>query len=333
MPNPTPSDLHISTALTDISVAYANGMTNLYDTMFPVVPVRKQADKYYTFDRRDWWRSDAKPRAPGAEVATGGYRVSTDNYFADRIAIGTDISDPERANADPAVSDLDGDGTEWVTEQIRLRNEIDWVGEFFTTGVWDGASSSTDMTGSAAPASTSAGFLQWNDVNSTPIEDLRGEMTAMSKKTAKRPNTLALGPEVWTVLADHPDIIDRIKYTERAVVTEDLLASLLGLNRVLSGDMVQDDTIEGSSDPSYDFLVGKSALMAYVAPAPGLKRVSAGYTFTWTGMTGGTALGARIKRFRLERNESDRIEGETWKDFKVTASDCGVFFTSAVSTG
>lgn len=333
MPNPTASDLHISTALTDISVAYANGMRSLYDQMFPVVAVRKRADKYFTFNRRDWWRSDAKPRAPGAEVATGGWTVSTDNYFAERIAIGHDISDPERANADPAVSDLDGDATEWVTEQIRLRNEIDWVATYFTTGVWDGASSSTDMTGQAAPASTTSNFLQWNDVNSTPIEDIRGEMTAMAAKTAKRPNKLAMGTQVWTVLADHPDILDRIKYTERGVVTEDLLGSLLGLDRVIMGDMIQDSAIEGSSDPSYSLLAGRSALLAYAAPAPGLKRVSAGYTFVWTGMTGGVSQGARIKRYRLERNESDRIEGETWKDFKVTASDCGVFFTSAVSTG
>jgi hypothetical protein len=332
MPNPTYSDLHVSTALTDLSVAYANGMRSLYDTMFPVHGVAKQADKYFTFDRRDHWRSDAKDRAPGAEVAIGGYRVSTDNYFCDRKAIGHDISDPERANADPAVANLDGDATEYVTEQIRLRNEIDWVANYFTTAVWDGASSSTDMTGQAAPASTTSNFLQWNDVNSTPIEDLRGEMTAVSEKTGKRPNKLATGSNVWTVLADHPDILDRIKYTERGIVGEDLLASLLGLDEVIVGDMVQDSAVEGAASGSFAFIAGRSALLAYVAPAPGLKRVSAGYTFTWTGMTGAPSIGARIKRYRLERNESDRIEGETWRDFKVVSSNCGAFFATCVST-
>ena len=332
MSNPTYSDLHVSAALTDLSVSYANGMRSLYDTMFPVHAVAKQSDKYFTFERRDLWRSDAKDRAPGAEVAIGGYTVSTDTYFCERKAIGHDISDPERANADPAVANLDGDATEYITEQIRLRNEIDWVANYFTTSVWDGASSTGDMTGQAAPASTAVNFLQWNDVNSTPIEDLRGEMTAVAQRTAKRPNKLALGPQVWTVLADHPDILDRIKYTERGIVGEDLVASLLGLDQVIVGDMVQDSANEGAASGSIAFVAGRSALLAYVAPSPGLKRVSAGYTFAWTGMTGAPTIGARIKRYRLERNESDRLEGETWRDFKVVSSNCGAFFATCVAS-
>lgn len=332
MPNPTYSDRHINQPLTDLSVYYANGMRSLYDFMFPVIGVMKQSDKYFIYNREDFWRSDAKDRAPGAEAAVSGYRVSTDSYFCERKALAHDISDPERANADPAVSDLDGDATEYITEQIRLRNEIDWIDNFFTTGVWDGASSSTDMTGQAAPASTASNFLHWNDVNSTPIEDLRGEMTAVSEKTGKRPNKLALGSQVWTALADHPDILDRIKYTERGVVTEDLLASLLGLDEVRTGDMVRNTAAEGSSAASFSFIAGRSALLAYVTPSPGLKKVSAGYTFTWTGMQGAPSIGARIKRYRLERNESDRVEGETWRDYKSVSSNCAAFFATAVSS-
>lgn len=331
MPNPTVSDLHIDAALTDISVAYANGMSSLYDALFPVVAVAKQSDKYFTYNREDWFRSDAKDRAPGAEAPVSGWRVSSDSYFCERKALATDIADPTRANADPAVADLDGDAAEYITEQIRLRNEIDFINDHFTTGVWDGASSSTDMTGQAAPASTASNFLQWNDVVSTPIEDVRGEMTSVASKTGRRPNTLGLGMRVWTALADHPDILDRIKYTERGVVTEDLLASLLGLDKVVTADMIQDSNAEGVTG-SFDFIAGRSALLAYVAPAPGLRRPSAGYTFVWTGMQGAPSVGARIKRFRIERNESDRIEGETWRDFKTVSSNCGAFFATAVSS-
>jgi len=337
MPNPTISDLHLDAPLTNLSVLYSNEMTNtVHDKVFPVVPVQKRSDRYFTYDVSDWFRSEAKQRAPGAEIAIGGWNLSDDTYYCERDGIGHDISDPERANADAAVSNLDADAVRWITEQLSLKAEKDWVSTFFTTGVWNGASSTTDMTGqSTAPGSTAANFLQWNDAASNPIEDIRGEMTAIARRTGRKPNTLVLGQEVWTALADHPDMLDRIKYTQTGVVTEDLLASLLGLNRVLVGSMVEETgSIEGSSAAgTMGFVAGKNALLAYVAPSPGLRIPSAGYTFSWIGMPGAPTggRGARIKSYRLERNESDRIEGEHWKDYKVIGSSLGAFFTAAVA--
>ena len=40
----------------------------------------------------------------------------------------------------------------------------------------------------------------------------------------------------------------------------------------------------------------------------------------------------RIKKFRLERNESDRIEGDHWYDHKVVDSQLAAFFATAVSS-
>jgi hypothetical protein len=337
MPNPTISDLHLDRPLTNLSVLYSNEMTNtVHDKVFPVVPVQKRSDKYFTYDVRDFFRTEAKSRAPGAEIAIGGWNISTDNYYCERDGIGHDIDDPTRANADAAVANLDGDAVRWITEQLALKAEKDWVTNFFSSGVWDGASSTADMTGSStAPGSTAAEFLHWNDAASTPIEDIRGEMTAILKRTGRKPNTLVLGMEVWTALADHPDMLDRIKYTQTGIVTEDLLASLLGLNRVLVGSMVEDTaSAEGSSAAGVmSFVAGKNVLLAHVAPSPGLRVPSAGYTFSWTGMPGAptAGAGARIKRYRLERNESDRIEGEHWKDYKVIGSSLGAFFVGAVA--
>lgn len=333
MANPTHSDLHVSAALTDLSVAFSNEDSNsVFDKVFPVVPVTKQSNQYFVYSADDWLRTDAKRRAPGAEIAIGGWNLSTDTYFCERYGLGTDIDDPSRANADPAVSDLDADAVAFLTEDLRLRNEKDWVSSYFTTGVWTGASSTTDMTGVAAAPSTATEFLQWNDLASTPIEDLRGEMTAVQKRRGRRPNTLTLGAEVWTVLADHPDILDRIKYTETGVVTTDLLASLLDLDDVYVSSMVENTNTEGQAG-SFSFQAGKAALLTYVTDSPGLRTPTAGYTFSWTGMAGAPTggRGARIKRYRLERNESDRIEAEVWKDFKVVSAAMGAFFTSAVA--
>ena len=333
MPNPTVGDIHIQAALTDISVAYSQSRdVFVAGKVVPTIPVAKQSDKYFLFSRQDWFRSDAQPRAPGTESAGSGFRVTNDVYFCDRVALHMDVSDPERANADPAIN-LDVDATEYVTEQILLKQEIDFVSFAMTTASgWLGGSASTNIVGQAAPASTTANFRQWNDVASTPIEDIRGEMTAMAKVTGRKPNTLVLGPQVWTALADHPDILDRIKYTEKGVVTTDLIASLLDLEQVMVAWAVKDSAQEGAA-ASYGFTAGKAALLAYFERAPGLRKPTAMYKFVWTLPTGAPAPreGARIKRFRMEHRESDRIEGEAWYVFKQVATDLGVFFASAVA--
>lgn len=337
MANPVISDLHIDAALTDLSVAFAQRQNFKARMAFPVVPVLKQSDKFFIYDRQDWLRSDAGPRAPGAESPGGGWRISNSQYFCDRDAsLHFDIADPERANADAAI-DLDQDGTEYITEQIMLKEEKDWMTGFFAAAIWDGASSSTDMTGQAAPASTATNFLHWNDVQSTPIEDIDGEATAIAQKTGKKPNSLFLGPQVWTALKHHPDIVDRIKGGaipgNPAIVTKQLVAQLLELETVEVFWGTEDTALEGAT-ASFSFLAGRSALLSYVPARPGLRVAAAGYTFVWTqpGQVAAPTQGVRIKRFRIERNESDRIEGDHWYAHKVISSALGAFFATAVST-
>ncbi|MCK5643549.1 MAG: hypothetical protein KAJ19_22300, partial [Gammaproteobacteria bacterium] len=211
--------------------------------------------------------------------------------------------------------------------------ETDWVSAFFATSIWTGASSTTDMTGaSTAPASTGTHFLQWDNVASTPIEDIHGEQGAVQKRTGKKPNTLAIGWEVWNHLRDHPDVLDRIKFTQTGIPTADLLAALFDVDRVVVASAMQDTAVEGSTTVTNAYLVGKNALLCYVPASPGLKTPSAGYQFVWVGRTGtpATGRGARMKRYRNEPLESDIIEAEKWRDFKVIGADLGAFFSAAV---
>ena len=332
MPNPTISDLHVNAALTDLSVAYAQEMRGVHDRVFPVVPVQKRSDTYYVYDKQSFLRSDARKRAPGAEAAVSGWKISTDTYTCDRYALAHDIADPDRANADPAVQNLDADGTRFVTQHVMLAREAEWHDRYFTTGVWTGASNGSDMTGAAAPASTANNFLFWDDAASTPIEDIRGEALSVLENTGVMPNKLVVGVRVWQALADHPDILDRIKYTERGIVSEDLVAAVLGLDEVIVSSMPQDSAQEGAA-ANMGFIAGRHALLAHAAASPGLRTPTAGYTFVWTALPGAPAggQGVRIKRYRLERNESDRVEGENWADFKVVAPTLGAFLASAVS--
>jgi hypothetical protein len=325
MANPTQGDLHISVPLTNLSVAWMQDENQFVASrVFPNVPVQQQFNRYYIYERSDWIRPEAQKRGPGAESAGSGWRLSNDTYMADVWAVHKDNSDQDYANAD-SVFNLDQEATAWVSLQMRLRQEAEFVSTYMQPSVWD-----TDQTGVNTLPSTNE-FTQWDLDDSTPIQDIRRQIIAIRKRTGGfAPNTLILGPEVYDILVDHPTILSRIQYSERAIVSQDLLASLFGIDRVMVPFPVVDAAKEGLTE-SIDFSFGKSALLAYAAPRPGIRTPSAGYSFTWTGYIGASALGTRMKRFRMEENASWRIEGETAFDMKVVDTGAAVFFDSAVS--
>ncbi|HSE44677.1 MAG TPA: major capsid protein [Gemmatimonadales bacterium] len=321
MPQPSISDVHVNRPLTNLSVAFMQRADAfLAATVFPRVPVDKRSNLYFTYDRTFWFRSDAQRRAPGTESAGGAYGITTASYSADRWAFHKDIDDPTRENADEALN-LDREATEYVAAQLMLRQEIDWAAKYFKTGVWTGAPTVA---------------TKWDDAASTPIEDINGQSRAIESITGYYPNSLVLGRKTFDNLRQHPDLIDRIKYSagpgNPAIVNEQTMAQLFGVERVMVAKAVQNTAAEGVPG-SYSYVVDqKSALLVYTAGSPGLMTPTAGYTFTWSGAPGANnGFGVRIKRFRMEWRESDRVEGEFWYDQKVVAADLGSFFNGVVS--
>lgn len=325
MPKPSPRDVHVNAPLTNISIAYIQNAQNfIADRVFPMIPVQKQSDRYFEYTRDDWFRIEAQLRGPATESAGSGFNVdNTPTYFADVFAVHKDVDDQTRANADAPIV-LDRDATEYVTQQLLLKREKTWATTNFTTGVWG-----TDLTGVAA-APAAGQFLQWNDAASTPVEDITNEGVNIASLTGFRPNVLVLSPRVFNTLKNHPDILDRIKYTQRGVVTADILAGLFEVDRVLVPWGVENLAAEGLAG-DFNFIFGKHALLVYSNPRPSILQPSAGYTFTWSGLLGAGAAGNRVKSFRMEHLSADRIEGEMAYDQKVVAADLGTFFSNAIA--
>lgn len=331
MPNPTQSDLHVSQPLTNISVAYIQDEgTYIADKVFPRVPVQKQSDLYWKYRKSEWRRQDVEARAPSTETPGVGWNVDTDTYFCHVFGVHKDIDDQLRANADSVFS-LDRDATKFVTNQLLLHRDQDWVTKFFTTGVWD-----TDRAG-VASGPTGTQFLQWDQAGSDPIGDVTTGVIEIRESTGMGANTLVLSPYVLHALRHHADILDRIKYTQRGIITEELLASLFGVDKILVAWASETDA-NRTQDPStaddaanYSFIAGRHALLVYANSSPSLLTPTGGYTFTWNGYLGGNDRGIRVKRFRQERIASDRIEGEMTYDQRVIATDVGLFLEDAVA--
>ena len=319
MPLPTGSDVHVDSILTNISVAYQQSEPCVADQVFPLVSVQKQSDKYFIYSLADFNRSMMEKRAPGTESAGAGWRVATDNYFCDVYALHKDVDDQTRANTDRPL-DCDRDAVIFLQDQNKLKRDIEFATDWFTTSKWTGTTTGSDIT---------PGTL-WSAANSTPVKDIRAQRRSIRLKTGRMPNTVVMGGEVWDALCDNADIRDRIKYTQRDVVTEEIVAQLLQVKRVIVADTMKVTSGEGASTTTTAAVFGKHLLLCFVPDRPGLNVPAAGYTFEWNGLFG-LVGGQRITRFRMEHLKSDRVEIETHFDQKQIGADLGAFFASCVS--
>ena len=326
MPQPHSGQVHIDKPLTNLSVAHIQDAKDFVaSSVFPIVGVPKRSDKYFTYDRDDWKRSLARVRAPGTESAGGGFGVSNDSYSCDVIAFHKDVDDQTRQNTDDPLSP-DQDAMEFVTRQMLLKREVDFMSTFLTTSVWG-----RDYTGISG-SSSGTDLKYWSSSSSTPIADVKAAKLYLKELTGLVANKLLLSESVFNKLSEHADIIDRIKYTQGggAIATVQLLAALFGVDEVVVASAIQDTSKEGAAEAS-SFIMGKHALLVHAPKSPGLRVPSAGYTFAWTGMPGAGSFGNTISRFRMEHLKADRVEAEMAYDLKKVSADLGIFFNGIIA--
>ena len=314
--NPTAGDVHVNTPLTNFSQKFLQDASSFVGLRsFPNLPVTKQSDLYYVFDKGDFYRDEAEERADGTESAGGGFKLSTNPYFARVYAFHKDVTDRQRANQDVAVS-LDQSATQFVTHKLLIRREILFQQAFFNTGLW-----ATDVT--PAPL--------WSAATGDPIGDVRTGLRTVQGATGYRPNKMLIGRQAYDTLLDNDAVLSRITggaTTEiPAMVMRTLLAALFELDEIFVMDSVVNSATEGAAD-TIGFIGGDDALVYYAPDSAGLNEPTAGIQFSWTGFMGATSAGMRMKRMRAELVEADRIEGQMAFDYKLTAPELGYFFNA-----
>lgn len=329
MAEPFLAQVHVNRPLTNISQAYMQDASDyIADKIFPVVPVQKQSDRYFVYTKGDWFRNEAQIRAPATESAGGGYNLdNTPSYYAPVYAFHKDVDPQVRANSDVPLN-ADRDATLFITHRMLLTREVQVQNAVLKTSTWTGSTTAGDITPSP----------QWDLANSTPLEDIEKQVWSIKQQTGRFPNRFILGPRVWEVLKNHDEIVQRIKYTQRGVVTTDLLASLIappGVEnfQVLVAAAIQNTASQGQTD-SFSFIAPtKDALLLYAEPAPGIMVPSAGYIFTWVGFLGAGAFGSRISQIPMPwlGVGTTRIEGELAFATKIVGTDLGQYWLNAVS--
>jgi hypothetical protein len=298
--------VHTDQVLTNISLGWPAGEM-LGSQFLPPVVVKKQSDKYFVYGRESWALPVGNDlRAPGTEaLEVPGLALSTDSYFAQEHALQIPVTDEEKENADAPLSP-EADGAELVTSQLMLIREIA-IQTLMRTAANYASGYSTTLSGTA----------QWNDyANSAPITDVRTGRSKIYSGIFLEPNTMAIPYEVMAVLENHPDFIERIKYSERGILTPDLISNFFGGMKILTAGAAYNSANPGQT-AALGYIWGKDVIMAYVPPRPGLKVPAFGYEFVW----GYGSMPMVTERWREDRRASNIIRVRRRYDLKMVAKD------------
>ncbi|MFC8008944.1 hypothetical protein [Streptomyces cinereoruber] len=303
--------------LTNQALAYEND-NYVAEDFLPSAPVATQSGKHWIYDRGRFRPSkNGGVRAEGARSEEVLHEFTTGlPYFAEDHAKKVFVTDEEDENAKATGRDPFSDATDHVTEIQLVDREVEAASILTTTGNY-----------ASGHVEALAGGDQWSDYgNSTPIQDVHAAIQTIHSKLFVDANKILLPKQVFTVLQDHPDFLERAKYTQLGVVTTDLLARIWGVDQVVVAGAGKNTARAGQTD-SMGYIWGKNVVISYVNPSQGEKVLTFGRNYQWKS--------AIVERLR-GTDEQDRRgtyvrRGDHYYDQRIVSNEAGFLFTSAVA--
>ena len=280
--------------------------------LFPLFFTALQAANYYVFDRENLLNTPTNiRRGPAAPYARQVMQLSGDSFSCQNYGVEEPVDDEERAKYGSAV-DADnaavrrGVNTILINHEMRVRNKI--------------------VSSTAIP--TSSPGTQWDLANSTPIQDVRAMREAVHSNCGLDANTLCVNRNVFNVLCDHPQILDRIKYSERGIITQQILAAVFGVDEVLVAGGVTNSAAEGLA-LSPAGIWDDTVVLAHVETAQDLSAPNFGRTFAWRQFTGPDGL--QTFTYRQNEIDSDVQRVRQHCDEKLVGPECGYVLSDVLS--
>ncbi len=179
-------------------------------------------------------------------------------------------------------------------------------------------------------SATLAGATQWSHADSNPRDAI---LKALDTPLV-RPNTLVMGQAVWTVLRQHPKIVEAVVRSgagdaASGVVMKEAVASLLELDRVVVG-MAWNQTANRGQDNTFARLWGKHACAIHIRP--GMQARDRMPAFCWTAdAMGGMQVGTYEEPARGVNRGSTVVKVSECVKELVAYKSAGYLWRSAVA--
>ncbi|HEX4775081.1 MAG TPA: major capsid protein [Candidatus Saccharimonadales bacterium] len=257
--------------LTNVSQAYRNDPAQfIAEQIAPVVMVPKKTFNIYKYGKENLKQVVDDSRTRFGDTKQAQFRVSSTAFGPLRGHELMDGIDFDQDTMTEAPLDLEIDIVNNLSEMMALTKEL-------------AVATTLSDTAKLTVNTTLSGTSQWSDyANSTPFEDLKTAAQQQRLNGLRPANTLFMSYYTFSILQQHPDLIERVKYSNVASIGQELMTTLFGqfgiTNIVVSGAVY--DTAAENLTASNSFVWGKHVWLAYVTPTPGLRTVNGAYHFT-----------------------------------------------------
>lgn len=237
----------VDPVLTNLARGYHNSMM-IASALFPFVTVQKEAGKIPLFTKESFkiYNTERAIRAKSNRISP------EDRSSIDFVLTEHDLEYPidyreEQEDALPTKMNA----TKVCVDGIALRLEK------------IAADIAQDLANfPAGNKITLAAGDKFTNTSSDPFPIFSDAVEAVRAAIGVRPNVCVMGASSYAALKEHPGVIDRIKYSQKGVITPELLKQLLDFEQLYIGDAVYASDANVFSDVWSD-----NVIIAYVPNA------------------------------------------------------------------
>jgi len=301
---PTVSSVHVSVPLSNIAIKYKNPAF-VAERIAPIVPVNKEADRYYIFSREELRDMDSL-RAAGAEANEVDWDVTSATYTAEEYALKHLLPARVVANADPAIQ-----------PKINTTQKLSkWINLGFEKRVQAIAQNVANVGGNHTVVT------KWDAAaGQDPEADVDTAKNSIRQTAGVNPNTILMSETVWQALRRW------LKSQATNATYRDWIEIGKAPNRIWDLDLIVAGSVENTSDEgqadSISDIWNDNVVVAYVEKSPSLDSLTFIYTFR--------ARVFRTKTWTVEERDGEMIEVGVIQDERLIASDAGYLMVDALT--
>lgn len=321
--------VHKKAALTNLSIAYTVNLNHMLSVKNPArIDVEHKSDDYYVWSKDDLWRILADETPAGQMTPGGDVDLTEQSYKCRNVGVHQVIPEEKIADQDQQL-ELEENAMEYTTKNVFLKDELKFFTALFTTGIWKGSSTGTDLVGGTD-------FTQFNTAGNDPTKTVDLQKAAMLENTGIEPNLMMVDMQTFIELRASQSIKDSIKYTQKGYLTEELLAEAFGVAYFWVAKSTRNKAARGAAADNEFFATQDTMFLGYIEPSPGLNKPSAFYSFFWkkalkqANQKYKNKMGVGQRVWYEEDIDSIIVEGKIWTDHKVVAPDLGIYFTQTI---
>lgn len=242
----------------------------------PRVPVARQSFQYVVWNRDDFRVPGNTQRAAGNRPITTRRGYSTSPYMCVSHAISADVPREVEAYGQGLGFSTKKQATQTIMNQLGLDREVKIANLLLNTQNFpNGVTLSSTSMWDAYPSTPETGTD-----GSHPIVQVDAYKALLRQAGIQDADmALVLSDPVFQKVRNHPDIIDRFKFTNPAgAVSAAQLKSVFGVGDVVIASAIQLDKGNNAS-----WVWGNHAFLGYAQAAPTQMDVSCAKTFVWAG--------------------------------------------------